>query len=82
MSFFLSWQVNGSDGMYKYEEIILERVSFTISLPRFSTIPCSLAFSALSSICTFAAVNEMDLWPPGGSKQLCLLRLGLMPYVS
>lgn len=26
---FLSWQVNGSDGMYKYEEIILERVSFT-----------------------------------------------------
>lgn len=25
---FFSWQVNGSDGMYKYEEIILERVSF------------------------------------------------------
>lgn len=25
---FLSLQVNGSDGMYKYEEIILERVSF------------------------------------------------------
>lgn len=25
---FLSFQVNGSDGMYKYEEIILERVSF------------------------------------------------------
>lgn len=25
---FSSWQVNGSDGMYKYEEIILERVSF------------------------------------------------------
>lgn len=25
---FLLLQVNGSDGMYKYEEIILERVSF------------------------------------------------------
>lgn len=35
MFFFLSQQVNGSDGMYKYEEIILERVSFTLLLVTF-----------------------------------------------
>lgn len=30
---FFSWQVNGSDGMYKYEEIILERVSIKSFFP-------------------------------------------------
>lgn len=59
-----SWQVNGSDGMYKYEEIILERVSFTLELVTFLSTQ-------------FACHDESPAWgvdfcPLGGSNQLSL----------
>lgn len=57
---FLSWQVNGSDGMYKYEEIILERVSFT-SLHL--TVPSSFNMSLFDVF----SWGRMDFSPLGGS---------------
>lgn len=57
---FLSWQVNGSDGMYKYEEIILERVSFT-SLHL--TVPSTFNMSLFDVF----SWGRMDFSPLGGS---------------